>query len=82
MKIISRFLTLAMTMTLPVTPLFAIDIITKKSDGKRVNGSISSMSKTELTLKKNVGEPDVVSANDIAAIEWDGGCRTQIGLQR
>lgn len=73
MKIISRFLTLAMTMTLPVTPLFAIDIITKKSDGKRVNGSISSMSKTELTLKKNVGEPDVVSANDIAAIEWDGG---------
>ena len=73
MKSFSRIVTLVTTMVIPMTPLFAIDIITKKSDGKRVNGSISAMSKTELTLKKNVGEPDVVSANDIAAIEWDGG---------
>ena len=58
---------------LPLNSLFAIDIITKKSDGKRVNGNISAMSKTELTLKKNQGEPEVVSANDIAAIEWEGG---------
>ena len=73
MKSFSRIVTLVTTMVIPMTPLFAIDIITKKSDGKRVNGSISAMSKTELTLKKNVGEPDVVSANDSAAIEWDGG---------
>jgi len=73
MKSFSRIVTLVTTMVIPMTPLFAIDIITKKSDGKRVNGSISAMSKTELTLKKNVGEPDIVSANDIAAIEWDGG---------
>lgn len=57
----------------PLSSLFAVDIITKKSDGKRVNGNISAMSKTELTLKRNVGEPEIVSANDIAAIEWEGG---------
>lgn len=73
MKRFSCIVMLVTTMVFPVTSLFAIDIITKKSDGKRVNGSISAMSKTELTLKKNVGEPDLVSANDISAIEWDGG---------
>jgi tetratricopeptide (TPR) repeat protein len=31
------------------------------------------MSKTEITLKKPVGEPDVVQANDVAKIEWEGG---------
>ncbi|MEI8019522.1 MAG: tetratricopeptide repeat protein [Schlesneria sp.] len=65
---------------LPLNSLFAIDIITKKSDGKRVNGNISSMSKTELTLKKNQGEPEIVSANDIAAIEWEwGGGELKLG---
>ena len=75
MKIFPRLylLTMAILIALPVTPLFAIDIITKRSDGKRVNGNISAMSKTELTLKRNVGDPETVSANDIAAIEWEGG---------
>lgn len=75
MTIFSRsvLLTAASALLLQVTPALAIDIITKKSDGKRVNGTISSMSKTELTLKRNVGDPESVSANDIAAIEWEGG---------
>ena len=75
MKIFSRavVLTMAIIVGHPLTPLFAIDIITKKSDGKRVNGNISAMSKTELTLKRNQGEPEVLAANDIAAIEWEGG---------
>lgn len=55
------------------TQVFAIDIITRKSDGKKVSGAISEMSKTEVKLKKAVGEPEVVQANDIAAIEWEGG---------
>ena len=70
---IRPFVTLAMIIAIPLSPGFAIDIITKKSDGKRVNGTISAMSKTELTLKRNVGDPETVSANDIAAIEWEGG---------
>ena len=75
MKPCARQLILATVFAIPfsMSPLFAIDIITKKSDGKRVNGNISAMSKTELSLKKNVGDPDTVSANDIAAIEWEGG---------
>jgi tetratricopeptide (TPR) repeat protein len=68
-----RLMLLTIAFAIPSTPVFAIDIITKKSDGKRVNGTISAMSKTELTLKRNVGEPEIVSANDIAAIEWEGG---------
>ena len=47
----------------------ATDIITKKSDGKRVNGDISAMTKAELTLKRSQGE-EVIQANDIALIEW------------
>lgn len=75
MKTFSRYYLIAMAVSLllPTSSAFAIDIITKKSDGKRVNGNISAMSKTELTLKKNVGDPETVAANDIAAIEWEGG---------
>ena len=69
----SLFFAVATIVAFPLSSAFAIDIITKKSDGKRVNGTISAMSKTELTLKRNQGEPDVLAANDIAAIEWEGG---------
>ena len=74
MKMFSRttMLTMAIVVLLPLTPLLAVDIITKKSDGKKVNGTISAMSKNELTLKKPQGE-ETVAANDIAAIEWEGG---------
>ena len=69
----TTLLVAAIVVLLTESSVFAIDIITKKSDGKRVNGTISAMSKTELTLKRNQGEPEIVSANDIAAIEWEGG---------
>jgi tetratricopeptide (TPR) repeat protein len=69
----ARLLALAVVVLSPLTSLFAVDIVTKKSDGKKVNGNISAMSKTELTLKRNQGEPEIVAANDIAAIEWDAG---------
>lgn len=64
---------IAVVAVLASTQAFAVDIITRKSDGKKVSGTISDMTKTEVTLKKAVGEPEVVQANDIAAIEWDGG---------
>lgn len=59
--------------TLVCSHAFAIDVITRKSDGKKVSGQISDMSKTEITIKRNVGEPDVIQANDVAAIQWDAG---------
>ncbi len=53
--------------------VFAIDTVTRKSDGKKFGGTISDMSKTEFKVKKAVGEPDVIQANDVAAIDWEGG---------
>lgn len=60
----------AMIVLLPLTSAqAATDIITKKSDTKRVNGDISAMTKTELTLKRPQGE-EVIQANDVSTIEW------------
>ena len=65
-------LTVAIVVSFPLTPLFALDTVTKKSDGKKVSGTISAMSKNDLTLKKTQGD-ETIPANDIAAIEWEGG---------
>ncbi|HEY0984303.1 tetratricopeptide repeat protein [Schlesneria sp. T3-172] len=73
LKIPALLLIAGTVVCLAASPLCAIDIITKKNDGKRVNGTISAMTKTELTLKKNQGDPEIVAANNIAAIEWEGG---------
>lgn len=51
----------------------ANDGITRKSDDKKkLSGTITGMSKTELTLKTSKGD-ETIPANDIALIEWDGG---------
>jgi len=58
----------------------AADTITKKSDGKKVTGAITEISKTEIHVKKAVGDPEVVAANDVAAIDWgDGGPELRLG---
>jgi tetratricopeptide (TPR) repeat protein len=51
----------------------AVDFVTKKSDGKKVNGTITGMSKNDLTLKRpQGGEEIVVPLSDIELIEWEG----------
>lgn len=52
--------------------LMAVDTVTRKSDGKKFGGTITDMSKNEFKVKKAVGEPDVIQANDVAAVDWDG----------
>jgi len=69
---LKTMLTMAVVVSFPLSPLFAVDIITKKSDLKKVNGSISAMSRNDLTLKGPKGD-ETIPANDIAAIEWEGG---------
>ena len=64
---------IAVMAVLASSQLFAIDIITRKSDGKKVSGAISDMTKEDITLKKPVGEPEKVQSNDVAAIEFEGG---------
>ena len=54
--------------------LFAVDKVPRKSDGKIAIGVISAVSKDEITIKKAVGEPEKVAANDVGVvIDWDGG---------
>ena len=71
---------IATVAVLACTPLFALDTIVKKSDGKSVTGTISNMSKNEINLKKSVGEPEVIQANDVTSINWgDGGPELRLG---
>lgn len=61
----------AMMLVVSGGKLHALDGITKKSDGKKVSGTISAMSKTDVTLKRPQGD-ETVGTNDIALMEWDG----------
>ncbi|MEK6257754.1 MAG: tetratricopeptide repeat protein [Planctomycetota bacterium] len=71
-----RSLSLTILMLLVVahaSTLLAIDTVTRKSDGKRFGGTITDMTKTEFKVKKpGAGEPDVIQANDVASVEWEG----------
>ncbi len=59
----------------------ALDTITRKSTDRRAAGEITSVSKTEVTVKPKVGKAKTVPANDIASIEWDGA-PAALGLAR
>lgn len=50
----------------------AVDIVHRRSSAQREGGTISNMSKTEVTVTKQVGAPATVPVNDIASIDWDG----------
>ncbi len=52
------------------SPASAVDALVKKSGG-RITGKFTGGSKTELTIKPQVGDPVNVPANDLASIEWD-----------
>lgn len=47
------------------------DAVTKKSDGKRISGTISAMTRNDVTIKRPQGE-ETIRTNDIALIDWDG----------
>ena len=70
---LSQILTTVLAVALS-SPLFAVDTdtVTRKSDGKKFGGSIIDMSKNEFRVKKSVGEPDVLQANDVSAVDWAG----------
>jgi tetratricopeptide (TPR) repeat protein len=69
----SFFLALLAVLTVVhASSLLAIDTVTRKSDGKRFGGTIIEMSKNDFKVKKQTGEPDVIQANDVAAVDWDG----------
>lgn len=49
----------------------AADVITRKSQTNRVAGSVTGVTKTEVTIKPATGNATTIPANDIADIEWD-----------
>jgi tetratricopeptide (TPR) repeat protein len=71
---------IAVVAILSCVPLFALDTIVRKSDGKSVTGTITDMNRNEINVKKSVGEPEVIQANDVASISWgDGGADLRLG---
>lgn len=58
--------------TLLASSADAIDVVVRKGGGQRDGGSVSKMTKTEVTVTKQVGGDSVVPVNEIAWIEWDG----------
>jgi tetratricopeptide (TPR) repeat protein len=54
-----------------VASVEAIDVVVRRSGAAREGGKLSKMTKTEVTITKQVGGDAVVPANDIAWIEHD-----------
>lgn len=52
--------------------LLAVDTVTRKSDGKKLGGTITEMSRNEFKVKRAVGESEVIQANDVTSVDWDG----------
>ena len=63
---------LAASIALTASPLWAVDTINVKSTGKPVQGEITTVNKTEVTIKPKTGEQQKIPANDIASIKWEG----------
>jgi tetratricopeptide (TPR) repeat protein len=67
-----RLLCLVLAALLATHALPAADIVNRRSGAQREGGTISKMTKTDVTVTKQVGGDVTVPANDIASIEWDG----------
>ncbi len=63
---------IAASIVLTASPLWAVDTINVKSTGKPVQGEITTVNKTEVTIKPRTGDAQKIPANDIASIKWDG----------
>lgn len=64
-------LTTVLTAGFLASSLPAADIVSRKSGEKRVAGTITASTKTELTVKPSTGEPVIIPANDVASVVWD-----------
>jgi tetratricopeptide (TPR) repeat protein len=54
-------------------PVCALDLVHRRSNEKTVGGDITKVSRTEVIVTQKVGnKEEVIPANDISYIEWDG----------
>lgn len=63
---------LAASIVLTASPLWAVDTINVRSTGKPVTGEITTVNKTEVTIKPKSGGDQKIPANDIVSIKWEG----------
>ena len=72
----------ATTLLLAITPSAnAVDLIVRRNSDQRDGGKLSKMTKTEVTVTKQVGGDTTVPVNEIAWIEFDGA-PASMGLGR
>ena len=65
-------LALFVGVSLIASPLWAIDIVTRKSTDTRASGDITAVTKDSLTVKPRTGPEIKIPTNDVLKIEWDG----------
>lgn len=51
---------------------FAVDVVTQISDGRTIQGKVTEVTRTGITVKPAVGPEVTVPANDVNAVRWDG----------
>ncbi len=78
-----RLIPRANSWVMPVLGLFALylvasgtvaqadDVVYRKSSDKRVGGTVTQITRTELTVKPRSGEAVVIPVNDVASVDWD-----------
>lgn len=61
----------AVLLVAAVRPGWAVDEVIRHSEGP-AGGTVTQISKTEVVVERQIGDPINVPANDIVAIRWDG----------
>lgn len=67
-----RTLVLFVSLSFIASPLWAIDIVTRKSTETRASGDITEVTKDSIKVKPRTGPEITIPTNDIIKIEWDG----------
>lgn len=71
-QVLCRLLLVTMLVLSMPLAAHAIDIVTRKSSKTRVSGTISDVTKTDITVKPKTGADVKIPINDLVSIEWDG----------
>lgn len=80
MKLAHKFAAAALCLAVfGASAVEAVDIVNRRSGAQREGGTLSKMTRTEVTITKSVGGDVTIPVNDIASVEWDGA-PAQYGL--
>ncbi|NOX55211.1 MAG: tetratricopeptide repeat protein [Planctomycetes bacterium] len=63
---------LGVACVLAASPATALDIVSRKSSEKNVQGTITQITRDGITVTPRLGKPITIPANDIQSVRWDG----------